>query len=98
MTRSGCAWGLFSVDYGGGRVQCEKGGSSIPPNEVALAFKGEGEGEGEGAVAIVVHPAAEPDHRVTCADFGFWPHLPRRSAPVRRMRTRPWSRCLRHWG
>ncbi|MGW4881883.1 superoxide dismutase family protein [Streptomyces sp. NPDC004262] len=71
-----------SVDNGGGHFQFEKGGSTMPPNEVHLAFKADKMGmgmttvsndrkTGTGAVALVIHPSAELDNRIACADFDF---------------------------
>ncbi|MFG2466202.1 superoxide dismutase family protein [Streptomyces canus] len=71
-----------SADNGGEHFQFDKGGSTMPPNEVHLAFDADKKGTGtttvnndrktgKGAVAIVVHPSDALDNRIACADFAF---------------------------
>ncbi|MFH0515636.1 superoxide dismutase family protein [Streptomyces sp. M41] len=71
-----------SAENGGDHFQFEKGGSTMPPNEVHLAFKADKTGmgmttvnndrkTGENARAIVIHPAEAQDNRIACADFEF---------------------------
>ena len=64
----------------GNHYQFEVGGSTMPPNEIHLAFTSDAEGNGymtaendmiagEDAVSFVVHPAEFIDNKVACADF-----------------------------
>lgn len=65
---------------GGPHYQFEIGGSTMPPNEVHLAFTSDADGNGFmtaenhdivgiDAVALVVHPAEFLDNKVACVDF-----------------------------
>ncbi|MEG3630819.1 superoxide dismutase family protein [Streptomyces poriticola] len=71
-----------SADNGGEHFQFEKGGPTMPPNEVHLMFTADASGKGmttvnntrktgEDAVALVVHPREAMDNRIACADFAF---------------------------
>ncbi|MEU8521188.1 superoxide dismutase family protein [Streptomyces sp. NPDC048577] len=67
---------------GGPHFQFEKGGATMPPNEVHLMFTADPDGKGmttvnnarktgADAVALVVHPREAMDNRIACADFDF---------------------------
>ncbi|MCX5250620.1 superoxide dismutase family protein [Streptomyces sp. NBC_00201] len=71
-----------SADNGGGHFQFDKGGPTMPPNEIHLMFTADKSGmgmttvtnsrkTGKDAVAIVVHPNEAQDNRIACADFDF---------------------------
>lgn len=67
-------------DNAGDHYQFEVGGSTMPPNEIHLAFTSDNSGNGfmtaendevagEDAVAFVVHPAEFIDNKIACVDF-----------------------------
>ncbi|WP_251828818.1 superoxide dismutase family protein [Streptomyces sp. ATCC 21386] len=71
-----------SDDNGGSHFQFDKGGATVPPNEIHLMFTADKSGmgmttvtnsrkTGKEAVAIVVHPNEAQDNRIACADFDF---------------------------
>ncbi|MFI9569330.1 superoxide dismutase family protein [Streptomyces rishiriensis] len=71
-----------SDDNGGSHFQFDKGGATMPPNEIHLMFTADKSGmgmttvtnsrrTGKDAVAIVVHPNEAQDNRIACADFDF---------------------------
>ncbi|NND74570.1 MAG: superoxide dismutase family protein [Ilumatobacter sp.] len=67
-------------DNGGPHYQFDVGGSTVPPNEIHLAFTSDDDGvgfmtaendaiAGVDAQALVVHPAEFLDNKVACVDF-----------------------------